>query len=41
MAGHTSIIPLRPEKAQMSQNGTSSEKKGNCRPIIAVTAIRS
>ena len=41
IAGQTSHMPLRPAKAQISQNGTSTEKKGSCRPIIAVTAIRS
>ena len=41
IAGQISIIPLRPAKAQMSQKGTSTEKKGNWRPIMAVTAIRS
>ena len=41
MAGQISIIALRPAKAQISQNGTSSEKNGSWRPIMAVTAIRS
>ncbi|MCY1520113.1 hypothetical protein D9M68_548840 [compost metagenome] len=41
MAGQISIIALRPAKAQMSQKGTSSEKNGSWRPIIAVTSIRS
>ena len=41
MAGQISIMPLRPAKAQISQNGTSSEKKGNWRPIMAVTSCRS
>lgn len=41
MAGQISHMPLRPAKAQISQNGTSSEKNGNCRPTIAVTSIRS
>jgi len=41
MAGQISIMPLRPAKAQISQNGTSSEKKGSWRPIMAVTSIRS
>ena len=41
MAGQISHIALRPAKAQISQNGTSSEKKGSWRPIMADTAIRS
>ena len=41
IAGQISIIALRPAKAQISQNGTSSEKNGNWRPIIAVTSIKS
>ena len=41
MAGQISIMPLRPAKAQISQNGTSTEKKGSWRPIIAVTWCRS
>ena len=41
IAGQISIIALRPAKAQISQNGTSSEKNGSCRPIIAVTSMRS
>ena len=35
IAGHTSFMPFQPAKAQMSQNGTMSEKNGNCRPTIA------
>ena len=41
IAGQTSIIPLQPAKAQISQNGTSSEKNGSCRPIIPDNSIRS
>lgn len=41
MAGQISHIALRPAKAQISQNGTSSEKKGSWRPIMPDTAIRS
>ena len=40
-AGQTSHMPLRPAKAQMSQNGTSTEKNGNCRPTIADSSITS
>jgi hypothetical protein len=32
---------LRPANAQISQNGTSSEKNGSCRPTIAESAITS
>src|SRR3954462_4381476 len=35
IAGHTSFMPFQPAKAQISQNGTMSEKNGNCRPTIA------
>src|ERR1043165_1564256 len=35
IAGHTSFIPFQPAKAQISQNGTISEKNGSCRPTIA------
>ena len=41
MAGQISIMPLRPANAQISQNGTSTEKNGSWRPIMAVTSIRS
>ena len=30
-----SFMPFQPAKAQISQNGTISEKNGNCRPTIA------
>src|SRR5216684_8683516 len=32
MAGQTSIMPRQPANAHTTQNGTISEKKGNCRP---------
>src|SRR5271169_1125899 len=32
VAGQIAIMPRQPAKAQMSQNGTMSEKNGNCRP---------
>ena len=35
MAGQISFMPLQPAKAQISQNGTISEKNGSCRPTIA------
>src|SRR5664279_5600512 len=35
IAGQISFMPLKPAKAQISQNGTISEKNGNCRPTIA------
>src|SRR3984957_4776812 len=35
MAGQISFLPLQPANAQITQNGTSSEKIGNCRPTIA------
>src|SRR4051812_22811521 len=35
IAGQISIMPRQPAKAQISQNGTISEKNGNCRPTIA------
>ncbi len=34
-AGQISIMPRKPAKTQISQNGTISEKNGNCRPTIA------
>src|SRR5450830_1778166 len=40
-AGQICFMPFQPAKAQISQNGTSSEKKGNWRPIMADTAARS
>ena len=41
IAGQISIMPRQPAKAQISQNGTSSEKNGNWRPIIADSCSRS
>ena len=35
-AGHTSRMPFRPAMAHTSQNGTITEKKGSCRPTIAL-----
>ena len=35
MAGQISFMPRQPAKAQISQNGTISEKNGNCRPTMA------
>src|SRR6476620_11239707 len=35
IAGHTSFMPRYPANAQINQNGTISEKNGNCRPTIA------
>ena len=34
-AGQISFMPRKPAKAQISQNGTISEKNGNCRPTMA------
>src|SRR5262245_3750450 len=34
-AGHTSSMPRKPAKAQISQNGTIREKKGSWRPTMA------
>ena len=34
-AGQTASMPRQPAKTQISQNGTISEKNGNCRPTIA------
>ena len=41
MAGQIPFTPFQPENAQISQNGTSTEKNGNCRPTIADSAISS
>ena len=41
IAGQMPLTPFHPAKAQMSQNGTSREKKGNCRPTMADKAISS
>src|SRR3954453_4713091 len=35
IAGQMSFMPFQPAKAQISQNGTMSEKNGNCLPTIA------
>ena len=35
IAGQISIMPRRPANAQISQNGTISEKNGSCRPTMA------
>ena len=40
-AGQTCIIPARPAKAQISQNGIIKEKIGNCLPTIAEIAMTS
>ena len=41
MAGQTSIMALRPAKAQISQNGTISENSGSWRPTMADSSITS
>ena len=41
IAGQISIIALKPTKAQISQNGTMTEKNGSCRPTIAESWRRS
>src|SRR5258707_13511932 len=35
IAGQTSFMPFQPANAHTTQNGTISEKIGNCRPTIA------
>ena len=35
MAGQTSFMPFQPANAHTTQNGTISEKNGNCRPTMA------
>src|SRR6266852_2782977 len=35
MAGQICTMPRQPAKAQISQNGTISEKNGSCRPTMA------
>src|SRR3954470_12522623 len=35
IAGQIAIMPRQPANAQISQNGTISEKNGSCRPTIA------
>ncbi len=37
IAGHTSIIPLNPAKAQISQNGTRMQKGARMRPDMAAS----
>jgi hypothetical protein len=39
-AGHTPSMPRNPANAQMSQKGTRSEKKGSCRPTMALRSSR-
>src|SRR5678815_1408882 len=41
IAGQISSIPRKPANAQISQNGTSNEKNGNCRPTIALRSFSS
>src|ERR1044072_9234602 len=41
IAGQTSFIPFQPANAQISQNGTMSEKNGNCRPTMAPSGSES
>ena len=35
MAGQISFMPFQPAKAHTTQNGTSTEKNGSCRPTMA------
>src|SRR6201989_3407051 len=35
IAGQTSFMPFHPANAHTTQNGTMTEKNGNCRPTIA------
>ena len=41
IAGQIPLTPFQPAKAQISQNGTSTEKNGSCRPTIADSASSS
>ncbi|VVO45225.1 hypothetical protein PS710_06601 [Pseudomonas fluorescens] len=41
IAGQISSILRQPAKAQISQNGTITEKNGNCRPTIIDSSISS
>src|SRR5512139_2281363 len=41
IAGQIPLTPFQPEKAQISQNGTSTEKNGSCLPTMADSAISS
>ncbi len=40
-AGQTSLIFLKPQKAQMSQKGMRTEKNGSCRPTMALSCRTS
>src|SRR5438874_813090 len=40
-AGQIPIIPRNPDIAQTTQNGTSTEKNGSCRPTIFESVISS
>ena len=35
IAGQISFMPFQPANTQITQNGTISEKNGNCRPTMA------
>src|SRR5690349_8612092 len=35
IAGQTSFMPFQPANAHTTQNGTITEKNGNCRPTMA------
>ena len=39
IAGHAPRTPRQPDITTTSQNGITSEKKGNCRPAIWLSAI--
>ncbi|XHO04031.1 hypothetical protein ACEQUB_00898 [Ralstonia syzygii] len=41
IAGQICSMPRKPANAQISQNGTSTEKNGNWRPIMAERSFRS
>ena len=41
VAGQTARMPRHPQNATSSQNGTSTEKNGNCRPTMADKAMAS
>ncbi|MNL18350.1 hypothetical protein D3C87_1394930 [compost metagenome] len=41
MAGQMASMPRKPANAQISQNGTSTEKNGSWRPIIAESTVCS
>src|SRR5262245_989395 len=40
-AGQISLVARQPAKAQISQNGTITEKNGSCRPTMAPSLITS